>query len=304
MTKKDFLNKLASELRDLPPNVVSDILFDYQDYFESKKGVLSEEDAISSLGSIDDLIKNYREENSHLIKNKKLSFTQEIPVVSENFINIDETYDYSKSDKLNLNTNKTNSSTKNKEVNSNVDDSSFSDKSKDVNSNINDTFINTESLNKNNKGKKLKKDSSPKKKITKKSFLGYLFSLPLLAITIPIGACLGISAGALYIAFIFIAVLTGLLIFGVSLIPFALSLAGMGILLVKSFSTIIFTSVPSFITEFPSIIILFFSISLLFLGIGSFSLGILFIKKTTHFISSMSRYIFNFIFKRGDLNEA
>ncbi|MGL4875452.1 MAG: DUF1700 domain-containing protein [Clostridium sp.] len=288
MTKKDFLNKLASELKDLPPNVVSDILFDYQDYFESKKGLLSEEEAISSLGSIDDLIKNYREENSHLIKTKKLSFTQEIPVVSESFINIDETCHYPKSDDITLNASESNSSAKSKNINSNIDA----------------TFINTESLNKNNKEKKLRKDSSPKKKITKKSFLGYLFSLPLLAITIPIGACLGISAGALYISFIFIAVLMGLLIFGISLIPFALSFAGMGILLVKSFSTIIFTSVPSFITEFPSTIIVFFCISLLFLGIGSFSLGILFIKKTTRFISAMSKYIFNFIFKRGDLNEA
>ena len=64
MNKKDFLIALANGLKDLPPDKVSDILFDYQDYFNSQKGLMSEEEMILSLGKVDDLIEKYKEEYS------------------------------------------------------------------------------------------------------------------------------------------------------------------------------------------------------------------------------------------------
>ncbi|MGL5417434.1 MAG: hypothetical protein ACRDAU_17325 [Clostridium sp.] len=292
MTKKDFLNKITLELKELPPNVVSDILFDYQDYFESKKGILSEEEAILALGPIEDLITHYKEEYSHLIKTKKLSFTQEIPIISESFININETTSFSSESEV-------------KSFSKEDSNDYFSvDDTTTIDSNIKNDFENIETIKKSNKKKKTKKDSPSKKKVSKKSFFGYLLSIPLLAITIPIGSCLGLSAGALYISFILIAFAIGIFIFGMSLIPFALSIAGVCILFVKSFSTIIFTSVPSFLTEFPSSIILLFSTSFLFLGLGLFFLGIAYVKSFKKTIVSITKRALNFIFKRGDLNEA
>ena len=76
MNKKDFLIALANGLKDLPPDKVSDILFDYQDYFNSQKGLMSEEEMILSLGKVDDLIEKYKEEYSdYPIERKKFENT-------------------------------------------------------------------------------------------------------------------------------------------------------------------------------------------------------------------------------------
>ncbi|MGL5649721.1 MAG: hypothetical protein ACRDDY_17955 [Clostridium sp.] len=283
MTKKDFLNKIILELKDLPPNVVSDILFDYQDYFESKKEILSEEEAIFALGSIENLITHYKEEYSHLLKTKKLSFTQEIPTISESFININETPSKSEIE------------TVSKE---DIHDYFSVEDTTTIDFNMKNDSEDIETIKKISKKKQTKKDSLPKKKVNKKSFLGYLLSIPLLAITIPIGSCLGLSAGALYISSILIAFAIGIFIFGMSLIPFALSISGICILFVKSFSTIIFTSVPSFLTEFPSSIILLFSTSFLFLSLGLFFLGIAYVKSFKKTIFSITKSALNFIFKK------
>ncbi|WP_297637130.1 DUF1700 domain-containing protein [uncultured Clostridium sp.] len=290
MTKKDFFNTLTNGLKDLPPDKVSDILFDYQDYFISKKDTLSEEELISSLGSIDDIISHYHEEYYQTAED----FTDEFPAITQEHI-----------DNFNKNSNINNSKEQIK-YDKPEDSSSKSNKAK-VFSNNHKSKGKTTNKSKTEKSENHSTNNIPYEKgiSKKKTFLGYLFSLPLLAITLPIGFALGLASFSVYIAFILLAFSIGLTIFCISLVPLGVGFAGLITMVAKSFGTMFFTNIPKFILDFPSAFIVLLSISLIFLSIGIFSLGVSYFKSTKKSILSISSKMLNIVFKRGEnYNEA
>lgn len=299
MTKKDFLNALANGLKDLPPSRVSDILFDYQDYFNSQKDKMSEEEMIMSLGSIDKIIRNYRNEHSNTANNT-MDFTAEIPII--NTENLSETSFHNEVNSEIHREKENTSFEENITEEFNTDNSSKKTKKRFFKKEKKD-FISKKPLTKEKKYSnfqdKQKINTSSEKVYKKKSFLGYLFSLPLLALSLPIGLGLGLASFFAYISLILFITSIGVAIFLVSFAPTLIGFSGFLVILVKSFGNMIFVNIPSFILDFPTFFIFLLSLSFLFLGIGIFNLGISYCKTAKRTIISFSNSLFKILFKRG-----
>lgn len=299
MNKKDFLIALANGLKDLPPDKVSDILFDYQDYFNSQKGLMSEEEIILSLGKVDDLIEKYKEEYSdYPIERKKFENTSKF-----------EDFKFSNTETTDSNLDEHQKETYIKEETNKSKEYSINEENSNdynINTNATDSFNNSskDNINLSKESVRKYKIKNPFKRFKTSTFLGILFSLPLAIISIPIGIGLAIATSSVYISFVLLLLAIGALLFFISLVPLLASFGGFMISIVKTLSPLFFIDIPKFILEFPNFFIILLSFSALCLFVCIFTLGLSYFRFAKNKIAYISKCILKVIFiDKGDVYE-